>query len=224
MDRAIGNEYAKQTTQCRNPVSASSAVRASDSDQRLVARAKDGDKQAFNDLFERYHSRLSRLLFRVIRNPTDVEDLAQDVFIKAYMGLPGFRGDSAFYSWLYRIGINVAKNHLSGAKRHAPMIGSVDIEDAEVFEDAAQLRDHDTPLDILRTCEVAEAIERATDDLSPELRVALEMCEIKSMSYGEIARCMHCPIGTVRSRIFRAREAIADHVRPMLDVETERIW
>ncbi len=224
MDRAIVNEYAKQTTQCRNPITMPPAGRAIDPDHRLVMRAKDGDKQAFAELFDKHHSRLARLLFRVVHDPAEAEDLTQDVFIKAYNGLTNFRGDSAFYSWLYRIGINVAKNHLAATKRRAPTTTGVDIEEAESFEDAVQLQDHGTPLDALRTCEIADAIEAAADDLSPELRFALEMCEIKSMSYGEIARCVGCPIGTVRSRIFRAREAIADRVRPLLDAETDRIW
>jgi len=201
-----------------------SAEHTPDIDRQLVARAKRGDEEAFAELFEKYQSRLSHVLLRMIRNPAEIEDLTQEVFIKAYLGLPAFRGDSAFYSWLYRIGINAAKNHLGALKRRASARTGVDIEEAERFEDAVQLQDLGTPLGMLRAGEMAQAVECASDELSPELRTALDLYEVESMSYEDIARSENCPVGTVRSRIFRAREAIADRLRPMLDSESDRIW
>lgn len=224
MNRSVGYECSTNTAQFSKLAAQSPAARAPDPDHRLVARAKRGDEQAFAELFQRHQHRLARLLYRVIGNPSDVEDLTQEVFIKAYRGLHAFRGESAFYSWLYRIGINTAKNHLATTKRRGPTMTGVDFEDAEGFEDAVQLHDLGNPLNMLRAGEIARTVECAAAELSPELRDALYLCENEAMSYEDIARCVGCPIGTVRSRIFRAREAIAERLRPMLDSEHERVW
>ncbi|MBE0626504.1 MAG: sigma-70 family RNA polymerase sigma factor [Burkholderiales bacterium] len=224
MNRTVTNECSTKTAHFTGPAILQSAQHTADIDRRLVARAKRGDKQAFAELFERHHGRLSRLLLHMIRDPAEVEDLSQEVFIKAYLGLPAFRGDSAFYSWLYRIGVNAAKNHLAASKRRAPTLTGLDIEQVESYENALQLQDPGTPLNMLRAGEMAQALECAAAELSPELRVALELCEVRAMSYEDIARSEDCPIGTVRSRIFRAREAIANRLRPMLDSESDRIW
>jgi len=150
------------------------------------------------------------LLSRFIRDPAEVEDVTQEAFIKAYRALPAFRGDSAFYTWLYRIGINTAKNYLMAMGRRAPTSTEVEAEEAEGFEEGEQLRDINTPESVLLSNEIAETVNRTIEALPEELRRAIQMREIEGMSYEDIAQAMDCPIGTVRSRIFRAREAIAE--------------
>lgn len=193
-------------------------------DRQLVARAQQGDRQAFNLLVEKYQRKLARLLSRFIRDPAEVEDVTQEAFIKAYRALPAFRGDSAFYTWLYRIGINTAKNYLMAMGRRAPTSTEVEAEDAEGFEEGEQLRDINTPESLLLSNEIAETVNSTIEQLPEELRQAIQMREIEGLSYEEIAQAMNCPIGTVRSRIFRAREAIAERLRPLLDTRKDKRW
>lgn len=193
-------------------------------DQQLVERAQRGDKQAFGLLVSKYQRKLVRLLSRLIRDSAEVEDVAQEAFIKAYRALPSFRGESAFYTWLYRIGINTAKNYLVSQGRRAPTTTEFDSEEAESFDDGEQLRDINTPERMLQSKQIGETVNSAMDALPEELRTAIALREIEGLSYEEIAGIMDCPIGTVRSRIFRAREAIADKLRPLLDTASDKRW
>jgi RNA polymerase sigma-70 factor (ECF subfamily) len=193
-------------------------------DSLLVARAQRGDKRAFELLVEKYQRKLGRLLARFIRDPAEVEDVTQEAFIKAYRALPAFRGDSAFYTWLYRIGINTAKNYLMALGRRAPTSTEVEAEDAEGYEDGEQLRDINTPESVLMSAEIARTVNATIEELPEELRTAIQLRELEGMSYEDIARIMDCPIGTVRSRIFRAREAIAERLRPLLDTRKDQRW
>lgn len=191
-------------------------------DQELVARAQRGDKQAFGLLVEKYQRKLARLLQRLIRDPAEVEDVTQEAFIRAYRALPAFRGDSAFYTWLYRIGVNTAKNHLMAMGRRAPT--GIDADAAETVDDGEQLRDINTPESVLMSKEIAATVNAAIEELPQELREAIRLRELDGMSYEDIAQVMDCPIGTVRSRIFRAREAIAGRLRPLLGTTKDRRW
>ena len=193
-------------------------------DRQLVARAQRGDKRAFELLVEKYQRKLARLLSRFIRDPAEVEDVTQEAFIKAYRALPAFRGDSAFYTWLYRIGINTAKNYLMAMGRRAPTSTEVEADEAEGFEEGEQLRDINTPESVLLSKEIAETVNSTIEKLPEELRTAIQLREIEGMSYEDIARVMDCPIGTVRSRIFRAREAIAQQLRPLLGTRKDQRW
>lgn len=193
-------------------------------DQLLVERAQGGDKRAFDQLVQKYQRKLTRLLSRFIRDPAEVEDVAQEAFIKAYRALPSFRGESAFYTWLYRIGTNTAKNFLVAQGRRAPTSTNYDSEEAENFDDGDQLRDINTPESVLHSKQIGETVNAAMESLPEELRTAIVLREIEGMSYEEISQIMNCPIGTVRSRIFRAREAVAARLRPLLDVSPDRRW
>ena len=193
-------------------------------DRQLVERAQRGDKQAFGLLVEKYQRKLARLLSRFIRDPAEVEDVTQEAFIKAYRALPAFRGDSAFYTWLYRIGINTAKNYLMAMGRRAPTSTEVGAEEAEGFDEGEQLRDINTPESVLLSNEIAATVNATIERLPEELRTAIQMREIEGMSYEDIAKAMNCPIGTVRSRIFRAREAIAEQLRPLLGTSKDKRW
>lgn len=193
-------------------------------DHQLVERAQRGDKQAFGLLVSKYQRKLVRLLSRLIRDSAEVEDVAQEAFIKAYRALPSFRGESAFYTWLYRIGINTAKNYLVSQGRRAPTTTEFDSEEAESFDDGEQLRDINTPERMLQSKQIGETVNSAMDALPEELRTAIALREIEGLSYEEIAGIMDCPIGTVRSRIFRAREAIADKLRPLLETAPDKRW
>src|SRR5690242_14112176 len=193
-------------------------------DQQLVERAQRGDKAAFELLVVKYQRKLERLLSRVIRDPAEIEDVAQEAFIKAYRALPNFRGDSAFYTWLYRIGINTAKNYLIALGRRAPTSTEVEAEEAEGFEEGEQLRDINTPESVLLSNEIAQTVNATIERLPEELRTAIQLREIEGMSYEDIAKVMDCPIGTVRSRIFRAREAIAEQLRPLLGTRKDKRW
>jgi RNA polymerase sigma-70 factor (ECF subfamily) len=195
-----------------------------DIDRQLVERAQRGDKRAFELLVEKYQRKLARLLSRLIRDPGEVEDVAQETFVKAYRALPSFRGDSAFYTWLYRIGVNTAKNYLMALGRRAPTSTEVGAEDAEGYDEGEQLRDISTPESVLLSKEIAATVNAAIDGLPEELRTAIQLRELEGMSYEEIARVMECPIGTVRSRIFRAREAIAERLRPLLGTAKDKRW
>ncbi|HTQ72704.1 MAG TPA: RNA polymerase sigma factor RpoE [Burkholderiales bacterium] len=193
-------------------------------DRQLVERAQRGDKHAFELLVSKYQRKLARLLSRFIRDPVEVEDVAQEAFIKAYRALPSFRGDSAFYTWLYRIGINTAKNYLVAMGRRAPTTTEFDTEDAEAFEDGDQLRDINTPESMMMSAEIARTVNDTLEQLPEELRNAITLRELEGLSYEDIAAIMNCPIGTVRSRIFRAREAIAERLRPLLDTRKDKRW
>jgi RNA polymerase sigma-70 factor (ECF subfamily) len=193
-------------------------------DQQLVERAQRGDKRAFELLVAKYQRKLGRLLSRFVRDAAEVEDVTQEAFIKAYRALPSFRGESAFYTWLYRIGINTAKNYLVALGRRAPTTTGFDNEEAEGFEDAEQLRDVSTPESELEGKEIAATVNHAMDALPADLRTAITLREIEGLSYEEIASVMNCPVGTVRSRIFRARDAIAAELRPLLGTEKDRRW
>jgi len=193
-------------------------------DQQLVERAQRGDKRAFDLLVTKYQRKLGRLLSRFIRDPAEVEDVAQEAFIKAYRALPSFRGDSAFYTWLYRIGINTAKNYLVALGRRAPTVTEFDSDEAESFEDGEQLRDINTPESMLMSKEIGSTVNAAMEDLPEDLRTAITLREIEGLSYEEIASIMNCPIGTVRWRIFRAREAIAARLRPLLETRKDKRW
>ena len=193
-------------------------------DQQLVVRAQRGDKRAFELLVEKYQRKLARLLSRLIRDPGEVEDVTQEAFIKAYRALPSFRGDSAFYTWLYRIGINTAKNYLVAMGRRAPTSTDVEAEEAEGQEGGELLRDINTPESLLLSKEIGDTVNAAIESLPEELRSAIQLRELDGMSYEEIAKLMDCPIGTVRSRIFRAREAIAERLKPLLDGAKDKRW
>ena len=186
------------------------------SDRTLVERVQRGDKAAFDVLVRKYQHKIVKLVTRYVHDSTEALDVAQEAFIKAYRALPGFRGDSAFYTWLYRIAINTAKNHLVAESRR-PLDHGVDLQDPEQYDMQARLRDVDTPERLLLTEEIQRTVEQAIEQLPEDLRTAIVLREIEGMSYEEIAEAMSCPVGTVRSRIFRAREAIDSKLRPLLD-------
>ena len=186
-----------------------------DSDALLVERVKRGDKRAFEMLVVKYQRRLERLVGRMVRDPHLVQDIVQESFIRAYRALPSFRGDSAFYTWLYRIAVNTAKKALVDLKRD---------EAEEPSRPEITLTDAETPDAVLASKEIAAAVNAAVENLSDDLRQAITLREIEGLSYEEIAEVMNCPIGTVRSRIFRAREAIAARLRPLLDTREGQRW
>jgi RNA polymerase sigma-70 factor (ECF subfamily) len=185
-------------------------------DQKLVVRVQKGDKTAFDLLVRKYQHKVAKLVSRYVRDRREVEDVTQEAFIKAYRAIGGFRGESAFYTWLYRIAVNTAKNYLESQSRRPP--GSdMEIEGAELIESGEGLRDQATPERQMLTNEIASTVHRVLEHLPPDLRTAITLREIEGMSYEEIAEVMDCPIGTVRSRIFRAREAIDHELRPLLE-------
>jgi RNA polymerase sigma-70 factor (ECF subfamily) len=194
-------------------------------DQQLVERAQRGDKRAFDLLVVKYQRKLARLLSQFIHDAAEVEDVTQETFIKAYRSLSSFRGDSAFYTWLYRIGINAAKNFLVAQKRRASTTtNGFDIEVAENFEEGSQLRELNTPENELMSKQIAQTVHQALQALPEELRSAITLREIEGLSYEEIASIMGCPTGTVRSRIFRAREAIADKLQSVMEIGKDKRW
>lgn len=185
-------------------------------DQALVERVQKGDKQAFDVLVGKYQHKIVNLISRYVRDPMDVQDLAQESFIKAYRALANFRGDSAFYTWLYRIAINTAKNHLVAQSRRPP--GSdIDASEAEQYDGESSLKEYASPERVAMKDEIADVVVRAIASLPEDLKTALTLREMEGMSYEEIAEVMDCPIGTVRSRIFRAREAVDRQLAPLVN-------
>jgi len=199
-----------------------------DADAQLVARAKSGDARAFEMLVIKYQRRIERLIARMVRDVDLVQDIAQESFIRAYRALPQFRGDSAFYTWLYRITVNTAKKALVDLKRDPLVTESAraasNDDDDETSRVERELTDGETPEALLASKEIAQAVNAAIEALSEDLRQAITLREIEGLSYEEIAELMNCPIGTVRSRIFRARESIAQRLRPLLDTREGERW
>jgi len=191
-------------------------------DQALVERVQKGDKKAFDLLVLKYQLRLAKLIARFVRNPDDVQDVAQETFIKAYRALANFRGDSAFYTWIYRIAINTAKNHLVASARKSPA-NSIDVQDAEKYDASDWLKEYATPERQALANEIQVTVGKAVDELPSDLREAITLRELEGLSYEDIAEIMDCPIGTVRSRIFRAREAIDGKLEPLLDAYSHNV-
>ena len=198
-----------------------------DVDAPLVERVKRGDQRAFEMLVVKYQRRVERLIGRMVRDVDLVPDIAQEAFIRAYRALPNFRGDSAFYTWLYRIAVNTAKKALMELKRD-PLVTQSALasrdEDEETSRAESELSDGETPESLMASRQVAQAVNAAIEALSEDLRQAITLREIEGLSYEDIAEVMNCPIGTVRSRIFRAREAIASRLRPLLDTRPGDRW
>ena len=186
------------------------------SDRDLVERVQRGERRAFDLLMLKYQHRIARLIARYVQDPADVLDVAQEAFMKAYRAIPNFRGDSAFYTWMYRIAINTAKNHLAAQARR-PRDSGVDVTDAEQFDSVVELKENVTPEGLALTEEIQHTVAAAIDALPEDLKVAVSLRELEGLSYEDIARVMECPVGTVRSRIFRAREAINARLAPLLD-------
>lgn len=188
-----------------------------DEDFALVQRVQAGDKKAFNLLVSKYHRRVGRLLARMLKNQEDIDEVVQESFIKAYRAIASFRGDSAFYTWIYRIAINAAKNLLVQQGRRPSTPNELIEGEDETFEHQHALSTIDTPESLIQTKQIGAAVNEAIEALPEDLRAAILMREIEGLSYEEIAQSMGCPVGTVRSRIFRAREAVAAHIKPLLD-------
>lgn len=192
---------------------------AKQADAILVRKVQQGDNAAFDVLVRKYQHKILKLVMRYVRDPAEAEDVTQEAFLKAYRALPKFRGDSAFYTWIYRIAINTAKNFLVAAKRR-PLDYNLDLQDSEQYDMQARLKDIDTPERMMLTEEIRATVNRAIDKLPEDLRTAIILREMEGMSYEEIAQAMECPVGTVRSRIFRAREAIDKRLRPLIQNKT----
>ncbi|HEY5623688.1 MAG TPA: RNA polymerase sigma factor RpoE [Gammaproteobacteria bacterium] len=184
-------------------------------DLALIKRVQQGDRSAFDLLVIKYQHKIIKLIMRYVRDPSEALDVAQEAFLKAYRAAPSFRGDSAFYTWLYRIAINTAKNHLVAAARR-PAYYDLDLQDPEQYEVFAKLKDLDTPEGLTLSEEIRQTVNKAINDLPEDLRTAILLREIEGMSYEEIAQTMECPVGTVRSRIFRARESIDKRISSLL--------
>jgi RNA polymerase sigma-70 factor (ECF subfamily) len=195
-----------------------------EADLILVERVQSGDQAAFGLLVDKYQRKLLRLVMRLVRDPAEAEDVTQEAFIKAYRALPNFRGESAFYTWLYRIGVNTAKNWLVSNGRRMPVVSDIVNEESDGVDEGGLLRDDETPDRVMMSKQIAATVQAAMDALPEDLRAAITLREIEGLSYEEIAQIMDCPIGTVRSRIFRAREAIASRLRPLLDTAPDRRW
>jgi len=191
---------------------------ARESDQQLVERVQQGDKHAFDLLVGKYQQRILNLVGRFVRNPNDAMDVTQEAFLKAYRALPKFRGDSAFYTWMYRIAVNTAKNYLAVQSRR-PMEADQDYDEIEQIDSSGVLREQATPEHMLLRDEIQDTVIRTIEELPEDLRTAIMLREIEGLSYEDIAEAMECPIGTVRSRIFRAREAIDKQLKPLVTDE-----
>ena len=184
-------------------------------DKQLIERVKNGEKAAYDLLVLKYQQRIVNLVMRFVRNHSDALDVTQEAFIKAYRALPNFRGDSAFYTWLYRIAVNTAKNHLAVQSRR-PRSSDYDVSEIEQIEGSSALKEQATPENLLLKDELQATVLKAIEDLPEDLKTAIMLRELEGLSYEEIASVMDCPIGTVRSRIFRAREAIDEKMSPLL--------
>lgn len=184
-------------------------------DQILIERVQNGDKQAFNFLVIKYQNKVCNLISRYVSNSGDIPDVAQEAFIKAYRALPGFRGESAFYTWLYRIAVNTAKNYLVAQGRRPP-VSDIDAEDAENYETGGVLKEISNPENLLLSEQLKKVVFSTINSLPDDLKTAITLREIDGLSYEEIAEVMKCPVGTVRSRIFRARETVDKAVRPLM--------
>jgi len=206
-------------------VTTGGVINQREADALLVERVKQGDQRAFALLVAKYERRVQRLLSRLVRDSAEIEDITQEAFIKAYRALPQFRGESAFYTWLYRIAINTAKNYLATKSRRPVTVGEFQgADDGEFFDFGDVVEDNNTPDAVLHSRQVAEAVNAAIEALPEDLKAAITLREIEGLSYEEIAQAMDCPIGTVRSRIFRAREAIAQRLRPLLGTKEDERW
>ena len=192
------------------------SINNAEADKALVLKVQQGDKSAFDLLVIKYQHRIIQLVNRYVKDPSEAQDVAQESFIKAYRALGNFRGDSAFYTWLYRIAINTAKNYLVSRNRRYSDY-HIDVQDAEQVENSLQLKVMETPDNLLQNDEIIDAIKKAIENLPEEMKVAIMLREFEGMSYEEIAQAMECPVGTVRSRIFRAREAIDEKLSPLID-------
>lgn len=191
---------------------------ARETDQQLVERVQQGDKRAFDLLVVKYQQRILNLVGRFVRNPNDAMDVSQEAFLKAYRALPKFRGDSAFYTWMYRIAVNTAKNYLAVQSRR-PLEADQDYDEIEQIDSSGVLREQATPEHMLLRDEIQDTVIRSIDELPEDLRIAITLREVEGLSYEDIAAVMECPIGTVRSRIFRAREAIDKQLKPLVTDE-----
>ncbi len=187
-----------------------------ETDQQLVERVQRGDKKAFNLLVVKYQNKVANLISRYVNNPGDVADVTQEALIKAYRALPNFRGESAFYTWLYRIAVNTAKNYLVAQSRRPPA-SDVDVMDAEYFDGGDALQESSSPESVVLSDEIKQVVFSTIESLPDDLRTAITLRELEGMSYEEIATVMDCPVGTVRSRIFRARDAIDKKIQPLLE-------
>ncbi|RPD85985.1 RNA polymerase sigma factor RpoE [Neisseria weixii] len=193
-------------------------------DQMLVERAQKGEQKAFEMLMSKYQRRLIRLISRFVKDEHEVNDVAQEAMIRAYRALPNFRGESAFYTWLYRISINAAKNFLATSGKRPFISAEAANEEGDIFDLADQIADYHTPEAEMMNREILQTVEKAISKLPDDLRKAISLREMEGLSYEEIAQIMRCPIGTVRSRIFRAREVIAKDLRPLLDTTENQRW
>ena len=198
------------------PADCAGPDRARQTDQELVRRYLDGNKSAFDQLFIRYEYKIRGLVLRYLRDPVEVQDVVQEAFIRALRALPEFRGESAFYTWLYRIAVNTVKNHVVAKQRRPPCV-DVDVEDAQYRDSAASLRGGEDPAEVLARDQLSREIQGALSALPNDLRCALTLRELDGLSYKQIASILECPVGTVRSRIFRARAAIDARIRPLLE-------
>ncbi|MDO5667781.1 MAG: RNA polymerase sigma factor RpoE [Alcaligenaceae bacterium] len=194
-------------------------------DAALVRRAQAGEKRAFELLVSKYQRRILRLLGRILHNQSDVEDIAQETFLKAYRALPKFRNESAFYTWLYRIAVNTARNHISSKHNQVFVSDQIESQDGETFSLLDNLTDGETPETHMHNREIIESLQEALEELPEQLRQAIVLRELEGLTYEEIATAMDCPVGTVRSRIFRAREAISERLKSLLGTDTDgRPW
>ena len=198
-------------------------IKGEATDQQLVVKVQEGDKRAFDLLVLKYQHKVHAIVSRFVRDTDEVADVVQEAFIKAYRALPKFRGESQFYTWLYRIGINTAKNYLVKLGKRPKAMNDVEIEDIENFEEAQDLRNLETPESSMMSSQIITSVNQTIESLPDELKEAISLREMDGLSYEEIAEIMQCPIGTVRSRIFRAREAIAEKLKPLIE-ESNKRW
>lgn len=193
-------------------------------DQQLVSLSQSGDQNAFGLLVEKYQNRLYRVIMRIIKNQAVVEDLVQESLIKAYRSIANFRGDSAFYTWLYKIGLNTARNYLYEKKHRLQIDDAIELEDAENFSTSIDIHHAETPETELINKQIAQTVNDAIADLTPDLQTAISLREIEGLTYEQISAIMNCPIGTTRSRIFRARNIIAEKLKPLIHAKQGKRW